>query len=209
MKKGITILALLLAIGAVAQSDRYTTAMKKNLSSFDSSKTTADFQSLAASFERIGDAEKNQWLPYYYAGLALSIPAWVDTKLDKDANSQKIIALCDKADAIEKTSEIYEIRNMAATQQMMVDPQTRWTSYGQQASQALQKGLELNPSNPRLHYLQGQSVFNTPEQFGGGKAKAKPIFEKSVALFKSETVKPLYPQWGKKEAEDMLAQCQE
>ncbi|MEO5564820.1 MAG: hypothetical protein ABIR18_15340, partial [Chitinophagaceae bacterium] len=72
----------------------------------------------------------------------------------------------------------------------------------------LQKGLALNPSNPRLQYLQGMSLFNTPEAFGGGKAKAKPVFEKAVASFKSETIKPLHPRWGQKQAEDMLAQCQ-
>jgi hypothetical protein len=208
MKKLITIVALLATFSGFAQSERYIAAMKKNLVLFDSSKTTVDYQALSAAFERIGDAEKTQWLPYYYAGLALANAGWADTKLDKDANSEKIRALCDKADAIAKSSEVYEIRNMAATQQMMVDPQSRWASYGQQAGQALQKGMEINPNNPRLYYLQGMSVFNTPEAFGGGKSKAKPVFEKAVALFKTEKIEPLHPQWGQKQAEEMLAQCQ-
>ena len=97
---------------------------------------------------------------------------------------------------------------MAATQQMVVDPQTRWQTYGAEAGAALQKGMELNPDNPRLYYLQGMSLFNRPAQFGGGKDKAKPVFEKAVALFKAEQPKPLYPHWGQKQAEDMLAQCQ-
>jgi hypothetical protein len=208
MKKLVTILVLVASLTGFAQSERYAATMQKNLAQFDSAKTTSEFQALSAAFERIGDAEKTQWLPYYYAGLALTMPAWTDAKLDKDANSTKIKALCDKADAIAKSSEVFEIRNMAATQQMMVDPQSRWMSYGQEAGTALTKGLELNPNNPRLYYLQGMSLFGTPEAFGGGKAKAKPVFEKSVALFKSEQVKPLYPKWGQKQAEDMLAQCQ-
>ena len=208
MKKLITIIALLASISGFAQSERYVAAMKKNLALFDSSKTTADYQALSAAFERIGDAEKTQWLPYYYAGLALATAGWADQKLNKDDNATKIKALCDKADAIGKSSEVFEIRNMAATQQMMIDPQSRWMTYGQEASGALTKGMEIDPKNPRLYYLQGMSVFNTPEAFGGGKAKAKPVFEKSVALFKSEEVKPLYPKWGQKQAEDMLAQCQ-
>jgi hypothetical protein len=191
-----------------AQSDKYDAAMKKNLSMFDSAKTTADYQALAAAFERIGDAEKTQWLPYYYAGLALTTAGWQDSKLDKEANAEKVNALCDKAESIEKSSEICEIRNMAATQQMMIDPQTRWATYGKQASAALQTGMKINPNNPRLYYLQGMSVFNTPASFGGGKEKAKPIFEKAVELFKAEQPKPLYPHWGQKQAEDMLAQCQ-
>jgi len=68
--------------------------------------------------------------------------------------------------------------------------------------------MTLNANNPRLYYLQGMSLFNTPEQFGGGKAKAKPVLEKAVALFKAEQVKPLHPNWGDKEAINSLAQCQ-
>jgi hypothetical protein len=97
---------------------------------------------------------------------------------------------------------------MTATQQMLVDPQSRWQSYGMEASAALQTGMQLDPTNPRLYYLQGMSVFGTPEQFGGGKDKAKPIFQKAVDLFKTFKIKPLYPDWGMKEAENMLAKCQ-
>jgi len=208
MKPFILSVLLFGVLVANAQTDKYEAAMKKDLSMFDSAKTTADFQALAAAFERIGDAEKTQWLPYYYAGLALTTAGWQDPKLDKETNAEKIKNLCDKAEAIEKSSEICEIRNMAATQLMLIDPQTRWATYGKEASDALQEGMQLNPSNPRLYYLQGMSVFGTPVQFGGGKEKAKPIFEKAVQLFKAEQPKPLYPRWGQKQAEDMLAQCQ-
>ncbi len=212
MKQLLLALALISTAFAYGQSDRYADAMKKNLSMFDSVKTTLDFQNLSAAFERIGDAEKTQWLPYYYAGLALSTAGWQDEKLDKDVNAEKIKALCDKADEIATDNadkaEILTMRNMAFTQQMIVDPQSRWMTYGQQAGQALQKGMQLNPDNPRLYYLQGMSIFGTPEQFGGGKANAKPIFEKAVELYKKEQPKPLYPHWGQQQAEQKLAECQ-
>lgn len=192
----------------MAQSDKYEAAMKKTLESMEAAKTVMDLQTVAASFERIGDAEKTQWLPYYYAGLANCNIGWMDQSIDKDANADKVKALCDKAEAIEKNAEIYSLRNMAATQQMIVDPQSRWMTYGQEAGAALEKGLAIDPNNPRLHYLQGMSVMNTPEQFGGGKAKAKPLLEKTVELYKAEQPKPMYPHWGQKQAEDALAQCQ-
>ncbi|QEC67648.1 hypothetical protein FRZ67_10220 [Panacibacter ginsenosidivorans] len=208
MKKMIFSLMLFVSVTAMAQSDKYEAAMKKGFAAMDSAKTVMDWQNAAAMFERIGDAEKTQWLPYYYAGLAYSTIGWMNPKGDADANADKIKALCDKAEAIEKNAEIYSLRNMAATQQMIVDPQSRWASYGQEAAAALQKGMELDPNNPRLYYLQGMSVFGTPEQFGGGKEKAKPILQKAVDLFKAEQPKPMYPHWGQKQAEDALAQCQ-
>lgn len=190
-----------------AQSDKYVAAMQKNLALFDSAKSTQDFQTLANNFERIGEAEKTQWLPYYYAGLALVTSGWSDPNIDKDANSARVIAFCDKASSFGENSEIYCLRNMAATQQMMVNPQVRWATYGQDAHKALEKGMALDPNNPRLYYLQGESVYNTPSAFGGGKEKAKPIFEKAVELFKKEQPKPLYPRWGLQRAEEMLANC--
>ncbi|HWB27478.1 MAG TPA: hypothetical protein VG738_18510 [Chitinophagaceae bacterium] len=198
-----------------AQSDRYAGAMKKNLALFDSSKTVADFQSLSDAFIRIGDAEKTQWQPYYYAALALSSAGWAgvqDNNFDKDANAQKMNTLCDKAEALATTdadkSEICAIRNMSATQQMMVDPQSRYMQYGVEAGNQLKKGLQLNPNNPRLYYLQGMSLFNTPPQYGGGKDKAKPVFEKAISLYNAEQPSGFNPRWGKQQAEAQLALCQ-
>lgn len=193
---------------ASAQSDKYVAAMQKNLLMFDSAKTTADLLSVANTFERIGDADKTQWLPYYYAGLALSTAGWNDQKMDKDANSTRINTLCDKAEALDKNSEIYVLRNMSATQQMMVDPQTRYMTYGVQAGKDLEIATQLNPDNPRIYYLKGESLFNTPVAFGGGKDKAKPMFEKAIALFQTDKPKPLWPNWGRERSEAELAKCQ-
>jgi len=174
----------------------------------DSAKTVSDLQNIAAVFERIGDAEKTQWLPYYYAALAQTWIGWRPEIKDKDANADKIKGLLTKAEAIETNSELLAVENMMATQQMLMDPQTRWQTYGQQAGTALQKGLKLDPNNPRLYYLQGMSLFGTPVQFGGGKDKAKPLFEKAISLFKSAQPKTLYPTWGLNQSEAQLALCQ-
>jgi tetratricopeptide (TPR) repeat protein len=203
--------AFSLQTAAFSQSDKYVASMQKNLALFDSAKTAEDFTRLSNTFERIGDAEKTQWLPYYYAGLALSNSGWTPAVTDKDANAGRINFFCDKAESIATTdadkAEILTLRNMAATQQMIVDPPNRWMTYGQAAGQALEKALKLDPNNPRLYYLQGMSLFGTPEQFGGGKTKAKPVFEKAVELYKVQKPKEFYPQWGQKQAEDMIVQC--
>lgn len=208
MQKILLALGLLITITAGAQTDKYTQVMQKNIALLDSAKSIDELQSLAGTFERIGDAEKTKWLPYYYAALAQTWIGWDPATKDKDANSQKINAYLAKAEALEKNAELYAVENMSATQQMLVDPQSRYMTYGKTAAEALQKGMQADANNPRLYYLQGMSLFGTPPQFGGGKDKAKPLFEKSVALYKSAQPKPLYPTWGQKLAENMLAQCQ-
>ena len=81
----ITSVALLATITVHAQSEKFAAAMQKSFEQMGTAKTTADNQSVSASFERIADAEKTQWLPYYYAALCLTFPGWTDANLDKDA----------------------------------------------------------------------------------------------------------------------------
>lgn len=210
MKQILLSLALLTTVAVQAQSDKYEAAMKTNLALLDSAKTTTDFLTVSAAFERIGEAEKTQWLPYYYAALALTTPAWYDSKIDKDANSGKINGLCDKADALisanEDKAEVLALRNMAATQQMLVDPQSRYMTYGQEADADLQKAMQLDPNNPRLTYLKGMSIYGTPAQFGGGPEQAKPVLQKALEQFKAAKPKPLYPNWGMEQTEKVLQQ---
>jgi hypothetical protein len=226
MKQLLLAAAIIFSVAANAQSDKYVNAMKQNLSLFDSAKTGADLENAAASFQRIGDAEKTQWLPYYWSALCLATEGWKyypnekgeteikvsDLSGTMTALAGRINAALDKADAIatddSAKSEILTVRNMAATQQMLVDPQSRYITFGAQAGQALQKAMTLNPNNPRAYYLQGMSLFGTPEQFGGGKEKAKPIFQKAVDLGSAEQEKPLYPHWGLDMSKAMLAACQ-
>lgn len=226
MKQVLLAAAVVLSVAAQAQSDKYADAMQQNLSKFDSAKTSADFENIAAAFQRIGDAEKTQWLPYYWQGIALARIGWMyfpdekgitAVKVDNlsqtvDDLAARIISAADKADALATNdtakSEILTLRNMAATQQMIVDPQSRYMSYGQQAADYLQKAIQLNPNNPRAVYLQAMSVYGTPEQYGGGKAAAKSLVQKAVDLGKAEQVKPLYPHWSLEQSEQILATYQ-
>lgn len=226
MKHLLLAATVFISVAAFSQSDKYEGAMKQALIQMDSAKTVSDFEGVAATFQRIGDAEKTQWLPYYWSGLALTRTGWMyfpdgkgvtAVKTDNlsatiDALSGRINGLEDKADALatdnDAKSEILLIRNMAYTQQMLIDPQTRYMSYGMQAGTALDNALQLSPNNPRAYYLKGSSLFGTPEQYGGGKEAAKPMFEKAVELGKAEQHKPLMPHWGLDQSEQMLAACQ-
>ena len=44
--------------------------MEARVAAIDTTRNPSELTDLANAFERIADAEKTQWLPYYYAALA-------------------------------------------------------------------------------------------------------------------------------------------
>jgi hypothetical protein len=216
MKKVIFLtLGLMMAATGFAQSDKYVKAMETKVAVLDTTRNPETLKEIGNAFERIGDAEKTQWLPYYYAALAHvnagysltggkmgGMAATLDPVADK---AEQLIA---KAEALSKdNSEIFVVRKMIATLRMMGDPMTRYMQYGPQAQQALETARKLNPENPRVYLLEGQDKFFTPEQFGGSKTEAKALLQE--ALKKYETYKPastLEPRWGKNVTEYFLSQ---
>lgn len=209
MKKLFLIVVLLVAGFANAQS-RYEGAMEKGLAQLKDAKTPAEMLAVSAFFERVADAEKDKWLPYYYAARTNILGGWMDPKADKDQSAEKSKELIAKAESLEpNNSEIFCLKQQVAVQQLTVDAMSRWQTYGAVAAEAIAKAKAADPQNPRPYLLEGQYLLNVPEAFGGGKAVAKKLLEKSLALFGSyKPASPLYPDWGKELAEKTLAACQ-
>lgn len=210
MKRMLILAFVLLAGVAKAQENgKYETGMTKALEQLKVAKTVDDMVAVSALFERIADAEKTKWLPFYYAAYTNYVTGWMDPKADKDKIGDKSLTLLEKAEALEtNNAELYCLRQMIAVLQMMVDPSTRWQTFGLQANKALENAKKADPNNPRIYYLEGQSIYNTPEAYGGGKKAALPKFEKAVELFASfQTPSVFHPDWGKEEATKMLEEC--
>lgn len=192
-------------VTGIAQSEKYMKAMEDKVSQVEQAKTVEKWQELSNAFERIGEAEKEQWLPFYYAALSRVMmgtlmangqQGGIADKTDPEADKAELLLA--KASALTKeNSEIWCIKKMIATLRMMADPMTRFQTYGLAASEALQKARQLDPQNPRTYLLEGQDKFYTPEQFGGSKTEAKTLFEESIK--KQESFKPessIHPSWG-------------
>lgn len=210
MKKTIvSILITCVSMITFAQSDKYVPAMKKNIALLDSAVQKGNAKELANNFERIGDAEKTQWLPYYYAAYSQILSTYTEKDQSKvDPVADKGEELITKAEAIagKENSEIAVIKSMIASAHMMVDPQSRYMKYGAASGSNIEKAKVMDPTNPRPVYLQAQAALYTPEAFGGGKAIAKPLFEKALVMF--DAFKPeteLHPAWGKAMAQYFLA----
>lgn len=116
-----------------AQSEKYTAAMKANIALFDSMMGKGNGIELANNSERIGGAEKSQWLPFYYSAYCTITQAYIEKdKSKKDAIADKAQQLLDKAESIygKENSEIDVIKSMIATAHVTVDPQSRYMTYG-------------------------------------------------------------------------------
>lgn len=190
-----------------ADDEKYTKAMKKNISEIDSIKTVDEFIKTANKFERIAQAEKTKWLPYYYASFLYTLASFTDSVNEKkDTYLDYADNLASKADSLDQNnSEIYTLKGMIAQARMQIDPMNRWKKYGAVADNNFKKAIEFNPLNPRPNYLIGVGLYYTPEQFGGGIAAAKPYLEKSLKNF--DEYKPeneLRPNWGREAVERLL-----
>jgi hypothetical protein len=195
-----------------AQSEKYQKAMEDLVPRIDTTRNPEGLAEMANSFERIANAEKTQWLPYYYAALInismanFQFPTGQMAKID--ALADKAEPLLNKAEELQKdNSDIFCLKKMLNTARMMVDPMNRYMTYGPAAAEALAIAKKLNPENPRVYLLEGQDKFFTPVQFGGSKDEAKLLFEE--ALKKFEAYKPetsIHPSWGMRQAQYFLSQ---
>ena len=212
MKRYLVIISLCFcATGWAQSSDRFQNAMKANLGAMDSSyKSSSAELSLANSFERIANAEKKEWLPYYYAALMQINYAFMqEDKSDADAIADKAETLISKADSLKPdNSEISCIKSMVATIRLMVDPRSRFMQYGPKSSAFLDQAIKQDSTNPRPYYLRAQTKKYTPEQYGGGCKVALPLFVTAAAKFAAFVpASPIHPSWGKDKNAIMMVEC--
>lgn len=211
MKKLILSISFLALSSLIfAQNQQYFQAMGQNLQLFSTAQTLEDWQNIANQFERISNAEKNEWLPLYYAAQSTIFMSFAEpdkSKVDQYLDAaQKFI---DKALTLApKESELLVLQGLLHQARISVDYMGRGMKYSMMATESFENAKSMNPENPRIYYLEAMSVMNTPEAFGGGKANALPIFKQAKEKFdKFEPVSPIAPNWGKENNEQQMELC--
>lgn len=185
-------------------------AMGSTLSEMNTIKDNDAYLDLSNKFQRISEAEPTEWLPAYYSTLCITLYSFGEKDKSKvDLLLDQAQTILDKAMKIKPDeSELWVIQGMLFQARIMVDPMTRGQDFSMKANEAFEKAESLNPENPRVYFLKGQSAMNMPKMFGGGKDVAKPLFE--LAKTKFQNFKPaneLSPNWGKEMNEKILASC--
>lgn len=210
MKKLFLTTLLFIAVSNFAQTS-FDKIMTDKIAKIAQLKTPDEFTALSNDFTRIGDKEKTQWLPYYYAAQTTIEKGRNLMRSGKIAELDPIAAEAQKsldqaADLSKDNAEILILQKMIHNLKMMVDPQSRFMSEGMLGAEALSKAKKLDPENPRITLLQAEDTYYTPEQFGGSKTKGLELFQQSADQFKVYQPKtPLDPNWGKGEADYFLS----
>lgn len=210
MKKLLFAMCLMTGIIAFSQT-AYDKVMTEKIASIEKHQTADEFTALANDFKRIGNKEKTQWLPYYYAAFSTIQKGRMTMREGKLADLDPIAADAQKSldlamDLSKDNAENLILQKMIHGLKMMVDPQARFMSEGMLAADALSKAEKIDAGNPRITLMKAEDTYFTPEQFGGSKARGLELFQKSLEQFKIyKTKSALDPSWGKGEAEYFLA----
>jgi len=184
------------------------------LEQFENDTSESMFIATVNRFELIAGKWNDQWLAHYYAAYAGSIYSYIV----EDENKRD--ALLDKADSHllqaeqlygQESDELFVLRALLASARLSVKPGNRWKEYGEIFDRNIMKAKSINSENPRIYYLQGNSLFYTPKMFGGGPKNAMPFYEKADSLYQLTTLDSLgiIPSWGGPQNTQMLNSCSE
>jgi tetratricopeptide (TPR) repeat protein len=209
MKTIVTFIFIFVVTFSFAQ-DKFTTTMLKNIDAVYSAKTVEEYQQVINSFDRIANAEKTKWEPYYYSAFGnLMMASREADGQKKDGYIDLAVKSLENAKAIAAAdAEVTALEGFAQMLRVSVDPGARGAQMVAGTMQTLGKALSLNPDNPRALALMAQMQFGTAQFFGSSVTEACGNATKALekfATFKSDN--PLAPQWGKSMAEGLKKQC--
>lgn len=198
--KTLTLLVLAIwSINLSGQNTTYKSTMLSTMESLDKAKGKEEYLQCVSLFERVANAEKTLWLPYYYGAYSLIILSFEESEgSEKDLILDRAQEMLDKALELEPDeSELHALQAFLYPSRILVDPMNRGMIYFELMFSELEQAKTLNPANPRPWFLEGVSKMNLPPAMGGGPEVAKPILEEADAKFKAFTNDdPLWPDWG-------------
>ncbi len=202
---------VLLASKTFATEDKYVETMQKNIEVVYTAQSIPDIQNAVNTFERIGEAEKTKWEPFYYASFGYVMMANREKEAAvKDTYLDLSLKSLEKAKALQSNeSEIIALEGFVHMIRVTVDPASRGQQYSGMAFQSFGKASAMNPENPRALSLLAQMQYGTAQFFGSSTTEACGTLSKALEkfdTFKSDNV--LAPQWGRGMAEGLKSKCQ-
>lgn len=163
-------------------------------------------------FERIANAEPDNWLPPYYVAQINIINSFTEKDKEKlSAQLKKAQDFINDATAISKDNpDILVLQAQLYTAWIVFDGQQYGMLYSEKATGLYNKALSLAPKNPRMILAKAEWDIGGAKYFGQPLDPYCKDVRRAIELF--ETFKPqgeFYPSYGKERAAQVLAEnCQ-
>ncbi len=208
MKKLLLIAVALLSFNAMAQG-KYEKGMTKAFELWQNGKS-ADAANL---FERIAQAEPDNWLPPFYVAQVNIFSSFNEKDEEKlSAQLKKAQDFLNDAKAISKDNpEIIVAQAQLYTAWVAFDGQRYGMTYAPKISQLYEEAYKLEPNNPRVAFGKVEWDLGTARFFGQDTTEFCDDLKAAVALF--DTYEPkgeFHPRGGGGYAKQSLAQnCEE
>lgn len=204
--KSIICIAILLYSGTVFSQADYEKGMNKAFELWESGKMD-EAQNV---FERIANAEQDEWLPHYYIAQINSSKSWneKDATILK-AQLEKAQEHLNAAMSISKDNpELIVMQATVYTNWVAFDGMTYGMKYSGKISELYNKASQLDPSNPRVTLSKAEWNIGSARYFGQDTEPFCKALEKSLELFETYVVESeFHPNWGKERAEEILKDC--
>lgn len=210
MKNVFVSILILFLLSGLSYANKYETAMTLAIQKLNVANSLEDLLAATSSFERIGAAEKSEWLPYYYASFGyIQMSHTTQEGEEKDRYLDQAQVLIDSASILSPGNpEIITLQGYIYMMIVTVDPMTRGPEYGGRAMQEFGKAVGMDENNPRALLLLGRMQMGTDQFMGNDISESCGIIMKANQLFdKQKSDNTLMPQWGKEMANAFVQEC--
>ena len=207
MEKLILILSLALFTASVVKSQsQYETGMQKAFGLWEEGKSNE----AVAMFERIAQAEKDNWVPVYHAANVLIASQFqvedTETKNAMLEKAKEIIAEAHKRDP--NNSEITTLEGLLYTGYVAMDPGTYGMKYSGKIMQLHGTAIALDPENPRAHANQIEYEMGSAKFFGNDLAPYCERMKEIIPKFENQKSDvPFAPTYGIERAKQVAESC--
>ena len=205
MQKLIIIIVLLIT-GSVTGQSNYEKGMTKAFELWKSEKPTE----AANLFERIANAETENWLPAYYAAYINVIYSFGET--DKEVLTGKLKKAQDLINDATTISpdhpEIMILQALLHTAWIAYDGATYGMTLSGKVMTLYNKAETIAPNNPRVVLNKAEWNMGSARFFGQDTKPFCKDVERSLELFANfKAESEFHPDWGKERAEQILSEC--
>lgn len=205
MKTVLLVATLILSLNLSSQTP-YEKGMSKAFELWQVQKNTEAVQ----LFERIATAEKNNWLPPYYAGLIEVISSFSikDEALLTTKLTRAKVFLDIAASISEDNPEIMISYALLNTAYIAFDGQKYGMTLSGENTAIYKKAQSISPNNPRVILSKAEWDMGSAKFFGKSITPFCEDIDRAIVLFKEEeqTI-PFYPYSGLERAEEISANC--